>query len=130
VDRTEAKRRRWADVAVIIVAVITVLLAFFTPQGAAPATAAEVVLDQQLWWWSHALGGALAVAAVLVAQRNRGFGRLLLAGAGIALLAGLYGFTRIGLGALLLQIAPALVFFASIPFLGRMPAPEEEGIRR
>jgi hypothetical protein len=130
VDRTEAKRRRWADLAVIVTGVVSTLLAFFTPQGAAPVTAAEAVIDQQLWWWSHALGGPLAIAAVLLAQRSRFLARLLLAGAGLALLAGLFGFRRIEAGALLLTVVPALVFFAAIPFLGRMPSPEEEGRRR
>ncbi|HEX7089615.1 MAG TPA: hypothetical protein VF192_05735 [Longimicrobiales bacterium] len=128
--RRRAERRRWANVAAIVAGVYALGFAVWSP-GLAGGARLEADLRAQGWWWAgSAVGGLLALAAAVAAVRSRLLGRVLLVLAALVLLATLLAFRRIGTAALLALVLPALVMLAAAPFLGAMPAPEEEGKRR
>lgn len=128
--REQARRRRWADVAIIAAGLYSFLLSMFSPQLIWPEEAARAVRAEGWWWAGSGAAGALAVTAVLVALRSTALARALTALAGVILLATLLAFERIGWVAWITLILPAIVLLGAAPFVGPMPAPEEEGRRR
>jgi hypothetical protein len=127
---TAAKRRRWADVVLIVAGLYVFLAAIWAPPGLGPAEAMAEARYHGMWWWAHALGGSLALAAVLVAMKSVLLARVLAAAAVLVLLAGLLAFETIGWLAARTLLIPALLILAATPFIGPMPAPEEEGSAR
>ncbi|HEX6938726.1 MAG TPA: hypothetical protein VF158_04895 [Longimicrobiales bacterium] len=124
------QRRRWADVLVIVVGVYALILSLYGGILGRPGAVALQVADPGWYFAATGLAGVLALASVLVALRSRMFGRALSAAAGVVLLSGLFAVTSIDLAAVIELLLPAALLFAATPFLGAMPAPEEEGRRR
>lgn len=128
--RTEAKRRRWADLVVILTSVYVILLAVWAPPGMGPAEAAADVSNFGQWWWVTAISGALGIGSVFLANRSRVLGRIAVIAAGIILLTGLFAFDPINWMAVRTIIIPAILLLGAAPFVGPMPSPEQEGKRR
>lgn len=122
-------RRRWADVAAILVAIYVFVLGFYSPGFAAPRAAGWSDAVGGLWGLT-AISAGLALAAVIVSQRWIVPGRLLLAAAGVVLLLALTLLEGLGWYALVGVLLPGTVMLAAAPFIGPMPAPEEEGRER
>lgn len=127
--RTDAKRRRWADVVMIVAGLYVFLAAIWSPPGLGPEPATQAA-DHGIWWWAHAIGGFLALASVPVAQKNVLVARILAGVAGVVLLAGMLAFDAIGWLPIRMLGIPAVLILIATPFLGPMPSPEEEGVRR
>lgn len=128
--KTDAKRRRWANLVVILTSVYVILLAVWAPPGLGPAEAAADVANFGLWWWVHAIAGATGIGSVFLANRSRVGGRIAVIAAGVILLIGLFAFDRINWMAVRTLIIPAILLLGAAPFLGAMPSPEQEGKRR
>lgn len=125
--RKQARRRRWADVAIIGASLYALMIAVFSPQFVAPREAEAAVRAQGWWWGGTALAGALGIAAVLFALRSTLLARALTVLAGLLLLSTLLAFERIEWIAWVAVIVPAIVLLGAAPFVGPMPTPEEEG---
>lgn len=128
--REVLRRRRWADVVVIAVAVFELMLTMY---GALLARPGGVAFDLQAPGWYYAamsLSGVLALAAVLIAIRLTTVARILCAAAGVLLLTAVFAFESIDLRTVLTIILPGVLLLGATPFLGPMPSPEEEGMRR
>ncbi len=126
----KAKRRKWADLAVLVAAIYALVFAIWAPEATAPNTATSEVSGKGTWYFAHMLGGILPLAGYFVALKSSMAGKVLVGlGAG-ALLAGLAGFDEIGGIALRNIILPAVIMLVALPFFGRMPTPEDEGRQR
>jgi purine-cytosine permease-like protein len=128
--RTEAKRRRWADVVLIVAGLYVFLAALWSPPAQGPETAMAEAADHGTWWWVLAIAGFLALFAVPVAMKNVLIARLMAGVAGVVLLAGLLAFDTIGWLAIRSLLIPAVLILIAAPFVGPMPSPEEEGSPR
>jgi hypothetical protein len=128
--RTEARRRRWADVVLIVAGLYVFLAAVWAPPAHGPEAAMAEAADHGTWWWVHAIGGFLALFAVPVAMKNVLIARLMAGVAGVVLLAGLLAFDTIGWLAIRSLLIPAVLILMAAPFVGPMPSPEEEGSTR
>jgi hypothetical protein len=128
--RTEAKRRRWADVVLIVAGLYVFLAAVWSPPAQGPETAMTEATDHGTWWWVLAIGGSLALFAVPVAMKNVLIARLMAGVAAVVLLAGLLAFDTIGWLAIRSLLIPAILILIAAPFMGPMPSPEEEGSHR
>jgi hypothetical protein len=126
--RTEAKRRRWADVVVIVAALYVFLAAIWSPPALGPAEAAEQAYHGW-WWWAHAAGGFLALLSVPLATRQPMLGKGLAGLAGVIMLAGLFAFSGLTWLSIRALGIPGLAVLMAAPFMGPMPSPEEEGAR-
>ena len=128
---TRAKRRRWADVVVIVASLYAFMSSFWAPLELLTGGEGREVADDQGLWWSYALGGVLGLIALFFAHRGKsGLAKILTAAAGISVLAGfltlddLTPFATISIG------LTGLGLLAAAPFVGPMPAPEDEGKSR
>lgn len=128
--RTEAKRRRWANIVVIAAALYAVLAAIWAPPGLGPAEAAAEAPRHGVWWWAHAIGGSLALSSIFVAMKSVVLARVLAVSGALVLFAGLLAFDTIGWLAIRMLVLPAVLILAAAPFLGPMPTPEDEGMPR
>lgn len=126
----DARRRRIADVVVIVAGVYALLIAMWSPPGFGPEAAERTASSHGLWWWTQAGGSALAVASVIVAIRAAGLAKMMAAAGGILLLSGLLAFSELSWLAVRSLLIPGLLILAASPFVGPMPSPEEEGMRR
>jgi hypothetical protein len=121
--RTARQRRQWADVAAIITGVAAVGLAIW-PNLAADEGGGVGLGTGAL---ATALGGALAIAAVLLAQRSPGPAKIPLALGGLLLIVTPFLFVRADGYVPTLQMILGAMMLLSAPFLGRMPIdPPEE----
>jgi hypothetical protein len=127
--RTEAKRRRWADVVLIVAGLFVFLAAIWSPPGLGPDEATRQA-DHGIWWYATAIGGFLTLAAVVVAQKVPIAGRIMAGVAGVVLIAGMFAFAEINWVAIRMLAIPGLLILVAAPFVGPMPSPEEEGTRR
>lgn len=128
--RTEAKRRRWADVVVIVSALYVFLAAIWSPPALGPAEAATEAVDHGWWWWAHAVGGFLALLSVPLAQKRPPLGKALAGLAGLIMLAGMFAFGGVSWLSVRALGLPGLAVLLSAAFIGPMPSPEEEGVDR
>jgi len=122
----KAKRRRWADVAVIIASVYTLLaVAWSPPELFSGGDGYEV---RYTGWLIIAYVGAgvLGLAGLLVGQKWQAPGRLLTALAGLCALSGLVALKPITLLGLVSLGGSGLLLLAAAPFMGEMPAPHQE----
>jgi hypothetical protein len=127
--RTEAKRRRWADVVVIVAALYVFLAAIWSPPAIGPGEAAEQAYHGW-WWWAHAMGGFLALLSVPLAMKQPLLAKGLAGLAGLIMLAGLFAFGGLTWLSVRALGIPGLAVLLAAPFIGPMPSPEEEGARR
>jgi hypothetical protein len=122
--RETMKHRRWANVAVIIAGMFALLWGLWRPPAAGPQ------VDEVSLWGTQVLGGALGVAAPLIALKWGMLSKISAAAGGLILLGGMLAVGRITLNPILTTVLPALVLLAAAPFMGTMPTPEDEGKRR
>ena len=118
------KKRHWANVAVIIAGMFALLWGLWRPPAAGPQ------VDEVSLWGTQVLGGALGVAAPLIALKSGMLAKVSAGAGGLILLAGMLAVGSITLNPILTTVLPALVLLAAAPFMGAMPTPEEEGQRR
>ena len=117
-DTTTARQRRqWADVVAIVTGVAAVGLAIW-PNLAADEGGGVGLVTGAL---ATAVGGALAIAAVLLAQRSPGTAKIPLALGGILLILTPFLFVRSDGVVPTLQIVIGILMLVSAPFIGRMP---------
>jgi len=122
--RATLRRRHWANVAVIIAGMFALLWGLWRPPAAGPQ------VDEVSLWGTQVLGGALGVAAPLIALKWATLSKVSAAAGGVILLGGLLVVARITLNPILTTVLPALVLLAAAPFMGTMPTPEDEGRHR
>lgn len=129
--RTEAKRRRWADVVVIVASLYAFMSSFWAPLELLTGGEGREVAEQQGLWWSYAIGGVLGLVALFFAHRRKsGVAKVLAAAAGIAVLSGFFMLDDLTLFATISIGATGLALLGASPFIGPMPSPEEEGKSR
>ena len=116
-------RRTWADGVAIVAGVIAIGLGIY----GAPLVSGDKAQHTDYAWVTYPAAGVLAILAVVLAHRARGAGRALCALGGLLLLASVALLRPTDATAWLTRIVPALAMLAAAPFLGPMPAPEEEG---
>jgi hypothetical protein len=115
--QTARQRRQWADVVAIVTGVAAVGLAIW-PNLAADEGSGVGIGSGAV---ATALGGALAIAAVLLAQRSPGMARIPLALGGLLLIATPFVFVRADGYVPTLQMVIGVLMVLSAPFIGRMP---------
>ncbi len=117
-DRATARQRRqWADVVAIITGVSALGLAIW-PNLAADEGGGVGLGTAAL---ATAVGGALAIAAVLLAQRSPGMAKIPLALGGLLLIVTPFLFVRADGYVPTLQMIIGVLMLLSAPFIGRMP---------
>lgn len=126
--KERAQRRRWADVAIMVVGAITVSMGMWAP----PMTRSDQahLTGFTGWWLALFFAGALAFFSPFIALRSTPLARIAVVVAAVILLSGLAVFRAATPAAIGTLLVPALVLLAAAPFMGRMPTPEEEGMRR
>jgi hypothetical protein len=114
------KRRTWADLVVLIVSVWTIGQAIWGPmllpqrsqdQGAGSTYILAIV------------AGAAALFGVWLVQKQRGFGRALIAAAGAVILIGPFTYQRHAPLAMTFAIISGLLLLVSAKFVGPVPPP-------
>jgi hypothetical protein len=123
---TRAKRRRWADIAVIVAAVYALLAVVWSPPEL--FSGGEGYEVQYTGWLIIAYTGAavLGFAGLLVGQKWQTPGRILTAVAGLLALSGLVALRPITALGLLSLGGTGLLLLGAAPFMGEMPAPHQE----
>jgi hypothetical protein len=124
---THPSWRRFANIAVIISGMWVLLIVMWSPEAAGPREQQVEVESSAAWFYALAVSGPLAIASVFVALKSAVLARVMLGVAGLALLAGLVGFRVFGTLAWSTLLIPGIVMLLSVPFLGAMPTPEQEG---
>lgn len=125
-----AKRRRWADVVLIAASVYAILSAGWAPLELIDGGRGSEVAESQGLWWTYALGGALGLIALALSRRAPALAKGLSAAAGLAVLAGFFMLDELTPFAAVSIGLTGLALLAAAPFVGPMPAPEEEGKSR
>lgn len=122
------RRRHWADIVALVAGLWAIAEAIW-----GPAVSSQSVVDPRFGytWLIFATAGALAVAAIFLAQRTPAFGRVALAIAGLLLLIITMMFEREHLVPLVTGLVLAVAMLASAPFVGRLPRhlPPRDGLR-
>ena len=120
-----AKRRRWADTVVLVTAGFVTAWAVWVYPNAGPE------VNEGTLYAVYAIGGVTGIASVPAALRSTILARVLLATSVLILLGGAFtAFEEFSFGALATVLIPALILLAMIPFIGPMPTPEQEGLKR
>ena len=119
--------RTWADVLALLTSVVLLVLAIWPGDPTASEQAASELGSAQMVWALHALCGLLGLGGLVVAQRWRWrlVGRVMVAVAGVALLAGLVVTREFSSRSLLLLLLPGAALLVSALAVGPMPPPEE-----
>ena len=112
------RRRTWADVVAIVAGVAAVGLAMW-PNLAADEGPTGVALGSGTI--ASIAAGALAIAAVVMAQRSPGTARIPLALGGVLLLLTPFVFARSGGFVPTLQMILGALMLVAVPFIGRLP---------
>lgn len=128
--RKKAKHRRWADVVVIVASLYSILSAGWAPLELLRGGGGSEVGQSQGLWWAYALGGILGLAALAASRRWPPLAKGLAAAGGIAVLAGFFALERLTPFAAFSLGGTGLALLLAAPFVGPMPAPEEEGKHR
>jgi hypothetical protein len=130
-SKSEARRRRWADVVILVASIYAIVMAVWAPPAAGPGEAAAEAADHGAWWWAHAIGASMALSSIFVAFRSITLARVLAGVGALVLLAGVVAFRDISWLAVRTLILPAVLILIATPFMGPMPTPEDEGkVRR
>lgn len=125
-DRMEhAKRRRWADVVVLVTAGFVTAWAVWVFPNAGPE------VNEGTLYAVYAIGGVMGITSVPAALRSILVARALLVTSGLILLVGAFtAFEEVTFGGIATVAIPALILLAMVPFIGPMPTPEQEGLKR
>lgn len=117
--------RGWPYFLTILVGVALLGIAIWPGAPSASLDADLETRNTQTLWLVHALTGAATLVAVFVAQRpqRRPWARVLLVGAGIALLATLVIFRDFGVRPLFVLLLPGVLLLACAMMIG--PVPDE-----
>ena len=118
----QAKRRLWADVAVMIVAVFTVAQAIWGP---ALLTQASQDRGASSTWVMALIAGGVAIAGLIVSQRRPNLGRGLVAFAGGFILVGPFTYQRAAPIAMTFAIVSGIILLVAAKFIGPMPPPTQ-----
>jgi peptidoglycan/LPS O-acetylase OafA/YrhL len=129
-ETTGRTQRNVANMLVIVVGVILVALSMWGGSAAGVADTGET--RASVPWLTHFSAGALAIAAVLIAQRwkLRRLGQACLLIGAAVLIGALLMFRYFGPWAWATLILPAVAMIAATPFLAPMPAPKPSTARQ
>lgn len=128
--RAGMRRHRWADVVVIIASVYSFAAAIWSPPELFSGGGGWEVRQEAWLWGAYALGGVLGITGIFVALRWPNLARVLVAVAGLVVLSGFFALHTVTTLALLSLGLTGLALLVSAAFMGRMPTPEEEGMKR
>lgn len=115
---SKAQRRHWADVVAILAGVWSFAQALW-----GPAIFSMETVDRGAGasWIAFALGGLLAIGAVLLAQRSTKPARIMLAIGGLILLVSGFAYRNPVSLPIISSIVAGVAMLAAAPFIGRMP---------
>ena len=118
-DSDTRQRRHWADVVALVAGLWAAAESLWGPS----MTATNAFNDPGSTpnWLAFAFGGALGVAGVLVAQRWRNAGRLMVALGGLALVVAPLAYLRGYSLPMISAVVCGLALLASAAFVGPMP---------
>lgn len=119
--------RRWADMLAILTCVTLLALTIWPGGHTASGEAAQALGAPGAVWIARLVAGALAVAAVLVAQtwRRQALGRALLLGGGVLLLVALMLGRVFDARAMLTLALPAVALLVASWGIGPIPQPAD-----
>ena len=114
----KARRRHWADVVAIIAGVWS-----FGESLWGPALFTQETVDRGAGatWLAFGIAGLLAIGAVLLAQRRTKPARIMLATAGLILVASPFAYRSPVWLPIVSAIVLGVAMLAAAPFIGRMP---------
>jgi hypothetical protein len=116
-EASTARRRHWSDIVALVAGLWAIAESIW-----GPAISAQNVVDASVGytWLVFATAGALAVAAVFLAQRMPALARLALAAAGLLLLIVPLIYEREHALPMATGLILAVAMLASTPFIGRI----------
>jgi hypothetical protein len=118
-DRPQtARRRHWADVVAILAGVWSFGEAIWGP---ALFSGETVDRGAGATWLAFGIGGLLAIGAVLLAQRATKPARIMLAVAGLVLIASPFAYRHPVWLPMVTSAVAGIAMLAAAPFIGRMP---------
>jgi hypothetical protein len=114
----DARRRHWADVVAIVAGVWSFGEALW-----GPALFSQNTVDRGAGatWLAFGVGGLLAIIAVLLAQRSTKIARVMLAIAGLILIASPFAYRHPVMLPIVSSLVVGLAMLSAAPFIGRMP---------
>jgi hypothetical protein len=125
-DSADLRRRHWADVVGIIAGVWAFGEAIW-----GPTIFTDNVQDRgaTATWLAYGLGGLLAVLGVVLAQRHRTAGRVLVACGGVLHLASPFAYANPATLPIVSAVVIGVMMLVAAPFVGPMPRdlPHAEG---
>jgi len=130
VDRTRARHYRWANVAVLVVSAYALAASQWgVPEHTLRDPPGSILVERWLWL-AYLLSGILGFASVFTAIWRRWLGRVLAGLGGVVALSGFLALREFTLLALISLGVVAATLLAAAIFMGPMPTPEQEGLRR
>jgi hypothetical protein len=117
-EASRIRRRNWSDIVAILAGMWAIAEAIW-----GPAVFSQNIVDASAGyaWLVFATAGALAVAAVFLAQRITGLGRVVLAIAGLLLVIIALAYERAHPLALVTGLILGVVMLVATPFMGSIP---------
>jgi hypothetical protein len=122
---SEARGRRWADIAAILASVTLFGFSIWGGVLAGDSDSLSEVRNIGLARGSNILGGLLGVLGIFAAQKSRAAGRALVIAAGLVALAGMFAFRVLDGTSVIASGAPGLVLLIAGFFVGPMPTERE-----
>jgi hypothetical protein len=115
---SKARRRHWADLVAILAGVWSFGEALW-----GPALFSMETIDRGAGatWFAFGISGLLAIGAVLLAQRRTKPARILLAIAGLILVASPFAYRNPVSLPIIAAVIAGVAMLAAAPFIGRMP---------
>jgi len=114
----KARRRHWADVVAILAGVWSFGEALWGPALFSMET---VDRGAGATWLAFGISGLLAIGAVLIAQRRTKPARIMLAVAGLILVASPFAYRNPVSLPIIASMIAGVMMLAAAPFIGRMP---------
>jgi len=130
VDRTRARHFRWANIAVLVVSAYALAASQWgVPEHTLQDPASAIRVESWLWL-AYLLSGVLGFASVFTSAWRPGLGRVLVGLGGVTALSGLLALSEFTLLAVVSLGVVGATLLSAVFFLGPMPTPEQEGLRR
>jgi hypothetical protein len=129
-NKARAKHYRWTNVVVLVVSVYLLASSVWHP----PEMVEQGVQSPGVYpiWLTvaYVLAGVAGISAVFLSIKRRWLGRALTALAGVLILSGFLAVRNVTPLALISMGVSALALLIASFFMGPMPTPEQEGLRR
>ena len=120
------KRRRWADILALVASAYALsAAAWFPPELVAGGT--NNAVEAPAWLWiAYATAGILGFIGVFAASKSAVLGKVLVAAAGLIMLASFVAMASVTTLAVLSIGGTGLALLIAAAFVGPMPSPREE----